>query len=578
MYLLCILTALGFAACGGGEGPGGARAPGPTTTAAVAAPAVPATASVTFVDVTGKAGLRFRHTTGAFGKKYLPETMGAGCAWLDYDGDGRPDIFLVNGRAWPGHARPGGGPSYPALYRNRGDGTFEDVTVRAHLDVESYGMGVAVGDFDNDGHPDLFLNALGPDHLYRNRGDGTFEDVTARAGVSDPAFGSSATWIDYDKDGRLDLFVCNYVAWTPGTDLFCTLDGAQKSYCTPESYHGATNRLFHNRGDGTFEDVTRKAGIENDAGKSLGVVVYDHDGDGWPDIAVADDTQPNQLFRNRGDGTFEEIGREVGIAFAESGAARGGMGIDAADYDGAGRESIVIGNFSNEMVALYHNEGGGLYVDDAAAAGVGLPSLLTLAFGAFFFDYDLDGRPDLFVANGHVEPEINAVQKNVTYAEPPHLFRNLGGGKFEPMGARVGEPMARPIVARGAAYADFDGDGDLDVLVTTNGGAPVLLRNDGGNAGAWLRVTLSGKKSARDAYGALLELATGSGMLRRTVRAGSSYCSQSEATVTFGLGSAGSAGKGHTLRITWPSGLVQTVADLSANRALRIVEGEDPPR
>jgi hypothetical protein len=529
------------------------------------------------VDVTDKAGLRFRHETGAFGKKYLPETMGAGCAWLDYDGDERPDLFLVNGRSWPGHPRPGGAPSFPALYRNRGGGTFEDVTARAGLAVESYGMGVAVGDFDNDGHPDLFLNALGPDHLYRNRGDGTFEDVTGTAGVSDPAFGSSATWIDYDKDGRLDLFVANYVAWTPETDLFCTIDGSRKSYCTPESYHGATNRLYRNRGDGTFEDVTKKAVIGNDAGKALGVVVFDHDGDGWPDIAVANDTQPNELLRNRGDGTFEEIGREVGIAFAESGAARGGMGIDAADYDGAGRESLVIGNFSNEMVALYHNEGGGLYVDDAAASGVGLPSLLTLAFGAFFFDYDLDGRTDLFVANGHVEPEINAVQKNVTYAEPPHLFRNVGGGRFEAMGSRAGEALARPIVARGAAYADYDGDGDLDVLVTTNGGAPVLWRNDGGNANAWLRVTLVGTSSARDAYGALLELEEGGRTLRRTVRAGSSYASQSEAAVTFGMGPRAPAG-GSVLRITWPSGLVQTVRDLPANRAYRILEGEDPAR
>src|SRR5437867_9325696 len=379
-WLLTIGAALSglLAACGGGDKP----AP------SAMAEAPEEVRTVTFADVTLAAGIRFRHVTGAFGKKYLPETMGSGCAWLDYDGDGRQDIFLANSRAWPGHGA--GGRALPALYRNRGDGTFEDVTSKTGLAVQSYALGVAVGDYDNDGRPDLFLNCLGPDHLYHNRGDGTFEDSTDRAGVSDPAFGSSAAFLDYDRDGKLDLFVCNYVSWSPQTDIFCTLDGTRKSYCTPESYHGATDRLFRNLGDGRFEDVTKAAGVYNENGKSLGVVVYDHDGDGLPDIAVANDTQPNYLYRNRGDGTFEEIGREVGIAFSEAGVARGAMGIDAADYDLSGRESLVIGNFSNEMVALYHNEGGNLYVDDAASAGIGPPSLLTLAFGTFFFDYDLE--------------------------------------------------------------------------------------------------------------------------------------------------------------------------------------------
>ena len=531
-----------------------------------------ARSAVSFHDVTQQAGLRFHHETGAFGKKYLPETMGSGCAFLDYDGDGRQDIFLVNSCPWPARKKKAE-PALPALYRNRGDGTFEDVTAAAGLAVETYGMGVAVGDYDNDGRPDLFVNALGPDHLWRNRGDGTFEDATAKAGVSDPAFGSSATFLDYDRDGRLDLFACNYVQWSETGDLFCTLDGTNKSYCTPESYKGATNRLFRNRGDGTFEDVTKSAGLLNESGKSLGIVVYDHDGDGWPDVAVANDTQPNYLYRNNGDGTFREIGRAVGIAFSESGVARGAMGIDAGDYDQCGRDSLVIGNFSNEMVAIYHNEGSDLYVDDAAAAGIGPPTLLTLAFGTFFFDYDLDGLLDIFVANGHVEPDINAVQKDVTWAERPHLFRGAGGGRFEEASPKAGEPFLKEIVARGAASGDFDGDGDPDILVTTNGGPALLYRNDGGHEGGWVRVTLEGTKSARDAYGAIVTLTAAGRARTRTLRAATSYCSQSEKALVFGLGGAAP----EKIDVVWPSGTKQTIPITERNKTVHIVEGQAAP-
>ena len=533
------------------------------------APAPPMNA-VLFTDVTRAAGIGFVHNSGASGRKYLPETMGSGVAFLDYDGDGRQDLFFVQSADWPGNRRH---KTTQALYRNKGDGTFEDVTRKAGLAVELYAIGVAAADYDNDGHVDLFINALGPDRLFRNRGDGTFEDVTEKAGVSDPGFGTSATWVDYDRDGRLDLFACNYVQWSPKDDIFCTLDGVDKSYCTPESYRGATNRLFRNRGDGTFEDVSKRAGVYDPTGKSLGVVALDYDGDGWPDLAVANDTQPNFLYHNKGDGTFEEVGKIAGIAFSEEGKARGAMGIDAADYDGSGRDSLVIGNFSNEMLALYHNEGRGLFIDDAAMSGIGQPSLLTLAFGCFFFDFDLDGILDIFVANGHVENDINRVQPSVTYAQPPHLFRGLGGGRFESIESQSGADLQRPLVARGAAYADFDDDGDLDIAVATNNGPPVLLRNDGGNTDRWLRLRLVGRgKSNRDAVGAVVRLKAGSITATRTVRSAASYASQSELELTFGLGPARHGDSPSVdLQITWPDGTKQPVSGIEPGR-LHVIE------
>jgi hypothetical protein len=534
-------------------------------------PARPPARPITFTDITQQAGISFVHVTGAFGKKYLPETMGSGLAFLDYDGDGREDLFFVNGAEWPGHRRQA---SRPALYRNRGDGTFEDVTLAAGLEAESYGIGAAAADYDGDGRIDLFVNALGPDRLYRNAGGGRFEDVTAKAGVSDPAFGSSATWLDYDGDGRLDLFVGNYVQWSEAGDIFCTLDGVNKSYCTPESYRGATNRLFRNRGDGTFEDVSRRAGVLNPTGKSLGVAALDYDGDGWTDLAVANDTQPNFLYHNRRDGTFEEVGVQAGVGFGEDGRARGAMGIDAADYDGSGRESLVIGNFSNEMVSLYRNLGNGVFLDEAPAAGVGTPSLLTLAFGCFFFDYDLDAQLDILVANGHVENDIERIQPTVTYAQPPHLFRGIGGGRFEEVTSSLGPSFTAPRVARGAAYADIDGDGDLDVAISINGGPAVLWRNDGGGEGAdWIRIRLKGASANLEAIGAKVVVRRGPASQTRWVRSASSYASQSETTLTFGLGAAPGGGTAATVEaeVTWPGGAVQHFPSLEP-RKLHVLE------
>src|SRR3989449_1454567 len=409
------------------------------------------------VDATQAAGIDFRHNSGAFGEKYLPETLGAGCAFLDYDSDGWQDILLVNGMDWPGHKR---GPSTLRLYRNNRNGTFTDVTRRAGLDVEMYGMGVAIGDYNNDGFPDLFVSCVGQSRLFENTGRGTFMDVTERSGLAGRSgFSSSALWFDYDRDGLLDLFVCNYVKWSPEQNVRCSLDGKRRSYCTPEAYRGSTCWLFRNRGGGRFEDVTAKAGLFDSSSKSLGVTMFDYDLDGWPDLFVANDTQPNKLYRNMRNGTFKEEGMQAGVAYGEDGVARGAMGADAADYDASGRPHLLIGNFSNQMLGLYHNEGNGLFVDEAPASTVGRASLLTLAFGVFFFDYDLDGYPDIFTANGHIEEEIGRVQPKIQYKEAPLLFHNLGKRRFESVAAKMGPAFNRPIVARRAGYADIDHDG-----------------------------------------------------------------------------------------------------------------------
>jgi enediyne biosynthesis protein E4 len=541
--------------------------------AAVGRPARDAAANKTkeaqgihFTDITRTAGLHFLHNNGAFGKKYLPETMSAGVAFIDYDHDGWPDIFLVNGEDWPGHKR---GRSTPALYHNNHDGTFTDVTQRAGLATEMYSMGAAVGDYNNDGNDDLLITGLGQNHLFRNDGNGAFTDVTRQAGLWGPnEFSSSAAWVDYDRDGYLDLIVANYVQWSPENDLYCTLDGKTKSYCTPESYKGTSVRLWHNRGDGTFEDVTRRAGLFDPTSKSLGIAILDANQDGWPDILISNDTQPNKLYINQRNGTFKEQGISSGIAFSEDGVARSGMGVDAADYDGSGYPSLLITNFSNQMLSLYHNEGNGLFVDQAPRSEIGRASLLTLGFGCFFFDYDLDGWPDIFVANGHIESGIERVQARVKYAEPPHLFRNTGRGSFEEVTQAAG--LTVPRVARGAAYADIDNDGDLDILISTSGGAPVLLRNDGGtNHG--LRVRLVGTRSNRDGIGTVVRVTAGARTQAQMLRSGSSYLSASELVLTFGLGANTLA---EAMEVRWPSGQIDKLSRIAADQVITIKEGQ----
>ncbi|MFN7922913.1 MAG: CRTAC1 family protein [Bryobacteraceae bacterium] len=527
--------------------------------------AVVCSAQVTFTDVTATAGIKFVHNAGKAGKKYLPETMGSGCAFIDADGDGWLDLFFVNSKDWT----PRGRRSLPALYRNNKNGTFTDITAGSGLDTEGFGMGVAVGDYDNDGRDDLYITFLDGDRLYHNEGAGKFRDVTAASGIRNANFGTSAAWLDYDKDGKLDLFVANYVQWTVKGDLWCSLDGATKSYCTPESYKGTASRLFRNLGAGKFEDVTQKAGVGDPNSKSLGVAVLDFNGDGFPDIFLANDTQPNKLYRNLGNGTFKEEGLGAGVAFGEDGVARGAMGVDAADYDRSGRMHLLVGNFSNQMLGLYHNEGKGLFVDEAPRSTVGRASLLSLAFGVFFYDYDLDGQLDIFAANGHIDEEIGRVQPKVSYKQSPLLFRNVGKGKFEDATKSVGAQLSRAVVARGAAYGDFDNDGDLDLLVSTNGGPAYLYRNDGGNKNNWITVSLEGSKSNRNGIGAVVRITSAGGTQSQMVRSGSSYCSANQLAATFGLGKDPTV---TAVEVSWPSGAKSRLTNVPVNKPLTIEE------
>jgi hypothetical protein len=526
---------------------------------------------IRFVDVTQAAGIHFRHNSGAYGKKYLPETMGSGVCVIDYDGDGWQDILFVNSMDWPEHKTS---VSTPALYHNNHDGTFTDVTRTSGLAKEMYGLGCVVGDFDNDGRDDIYITALGGNYLFRSLGAGRFVDVTTKAHVKDPGFSTGAVWFDYDNDGKLDLFVSHYVDWSEVTDQFCTLDGKNKSYCTPELYKGQSATLFHNLGHGVFEDVTKKAGLYDPSSKSLGVALIDYDDDGWLDLFVANDTQPNKLYRNNHDGTFTESAFASGVAFSDAGKARAGMGADAADYDLSGHYGLVIGNFTNESLSLYGNDGSGLFTDKSIASGIEGPSAKSLTFSAFFFDYDLDGLPDIFAANGHVADDVSVTQPSLKYAEPPLLFRNRGAGRFEDVSNKVGAALRQPVVGRGAAYLDFDNDGDLDLLITTSNGPARLLRNDNGNQNDMLRLKLVGVRSNRDGIGAKVTVRTPSGMrLSGMVKSGSSYLSQSELPLTFGLGKP-AEGKVVTVEVTWPGGRRESISGVKPNQSITLQEGK----
>jgi len=416
---------------------------------------------------------------------------------------------------------------------------------------------------------------MGQSHLFHNNGNGTFTDVTQKAGLMGPKeFSTSAAWVDYDKDGKLDLVVGNYVQWSIEGDLYCTLDGKSKSYCTPESYKGISVRLWHNRGDGTFEDATKKAGLSDPTSKTLGIAMLDYDNDGWPDLLFSNDTQPNKLYRNNGNGTFTEKAVAAGVAFSEDGVARAGMGVDAADYDRSGAPSLLIANFSNQMISLYHNEGKGLFVDEAPRSEIGRDTLLTLGFGCFFFDYDLDGWPDIFVANGHIDGDIQKVQPNVKYAMPPHVFRNLGNGNFQETTNSLGAAFAAPRVGRGAAYGDINNDGRPDLLLSTNGGPAYLFENvAAGDAMLQnsLRIKLVGTKSNRDGIGSTVKLTAAGEAQSKMLRSGSSYLSASELVLTFGLARHE---KADAIEIRWPSGQVDRLANIVPGQTITVTEGK----
>jgi enediyne biosynthesis protein E4 len=576
---------------------------------------------IRFTDITEKAGIRFKHVTGAFSKKLLPETMGSGVAFLDYDNDGHPDILFVNSCYWPKCEAPGEPPPTLALYRNKGDGTFEDVTQKAGLAITMYGMGVTVGDYDNDGYPDIFVTGIGGNRLFRNVSDGRggrrFQDVTTEAGVGGPGgwpdwpddnfdflkldkplnFSTSAAWLDYDGDGRLDLFVCNYVAWAPKKDIDepYTLKGGDRAYGPPTAFEGTNCFLYRNLGNGKFEDVSAKAGIQvvgalgKPAGKSLGVIVCDVDDDGWPDIVVANDTVRNYFFHNKGDGTFEEIGVKSNLAFAV-GEARGAMGIDWGEYL-PGMSALLIGNFADEPDTFLRLDVPKmlLFSDAAMAVGIAGPSRQLLKFGVFFFDYDLDGRQDLLTCNGHLEPDIHEVKSGQYYRQPAQLFWNAGKESkicYAPVGEEdAGPDLFTPLVGRGCAYADIDGDGYLDVVLTENGGQARLLHNDGpdpnkgGQRNNWIRLTLEGDgvRSNKSAIGARVILKAGGVEQRREVISARGYLSQSELTLTFGLGQDQ---KVDQVTIQWPgkNGNKQIVNgnDLAINKTHTIRQQAQP--
>ncbi len=558
--ILLLLVGVLLLSCGSEDGPSDApRFSG----VEIEEPVTTGFPSVIFVDATAAAGIDFRHATGAFGEKYLPETMGAGVVFFDFDGDHWPDLFFANGMNWPG--REEGAGATQRLYHNERDGTFRDVTAAAGLDVTCYAMGAVAGDVDGDGDLDLYLTVAGPNRLFVNE-EGTFIDRTAAAGVAGgtwtgndgvehPEWSSGAAFFDYDRDGDLDLYVANYVRWSIATDVFTTMDGRTKAYTTPGVYPGIRGRLFENDGNGVFADRSDRVDLPPGADpKALGVVVVDANRDGWPDLFISNDTQPNQLLVNLGGKRFRDEALRLGVAFDETGLARAGMGVAETEI-GDGRSALSVGNFSREAISFFARHESGVYIDRAAPVGLSAPTLSRLTFGLVFFDVDLDGLEDLALANGHLEPTIAKVQREVRYAQPPQLFRRGVKDRFTDASESVGDAFRRPIVARGIAVADYDRDGDPDLCLTVNGGSPVLFRNENATGNAWLRLTLPG------AVGARVTVLFGGREQVRTVRAGGSYLSQNEMTLTFGLGRAKAV---EEVRVLWPDGSESGYRDFKA--------------
>jgi len=529
------------------------------------------TAQVTFTDVARSSGITFQHDNAATPEKFLIETMGSGCAWIDYDQDGLLDLYLVNGAATkvytPGH------PLSSALYHNNGNGTFTDVTAKAGVGSNTlFGMGVAVGDYDNDGFPDLFVCGYGRSVLYHNNGDGTFTDVTSRTGVANTGrWASSAAWFDYDNDGRLDLVIANYVDWSPERNFYCGDRGpGMRSYCHPDDFNPQPPTLFHNNGDGTFTDVSKSAGLAAKPANGLGIVTFDYDNDGWQDIFIANDHMPNSLFHNNRNGTFSEVGYFAGVAVSGDGQAEAGMGTDAADTTGNGRMDLVAVHLDMQLARLYQNMGDGTFEDATFRSRLSYATFHMSEFGTRFFDYDNDGAIDLFMANGHVLDNIARYHADTKYAEPKLMFRNTGHGIFQNVSDQLGPDFLSPRVSRGAAIGDFDNDGDLDILVNNCGQTPQLLRNDGGNRNHWMEILLIGAKSNRDGVGARVRVRSGDLTLYDQRKGGMSYQSAQDPRLHFGLGQRT---KIDSIEILWPSGMDTKLTNIECNQILAVKEG-----
>ncbi|MFQ5738891.1 MAG: CRTAC1 family protein [Acidobacteriota bacterium] len=529
---------------------------------------------IQFVDVAKESGLDFHHLSGSPKKDYILETISGGVAWIDYDSDGWPDLYLVNGGRWE-DLKKGKRSVSNALFHNNGNGTFTDVTLRAGVANTHWGMGATVADYDNDGRPDLYVCNYGPNTLYRNRGDGTFEDVTASAGVGHSSWDSSAAFGDYDGDGRLDLYVADYVRFDSAhaPPPRCQYRGIQV-HCGPKGMVAAPDVLYHNKGDGTFSDVTRQAGVAVPPAYGLGVLWLDYDDDGDPDLVVANDSMANFLFQNQGNGSFQEVGLLAGVAYNEDGKAQASMGLAWGDYDHDGALDLFMTHFSDDYNTLYRNLGQGIFRDVTYAAGLAFPSWQYLAWGTGFLDYDNDGWEDLFISNGHIYPQVDDYQIGTSFLQVNQLFRNLGNGKFQEKGARMGGAFRQILSSRGAALADYDNDGDVDIAVNNMDSPPSLLRNEGGNqAGHWITLALEGVHSNRTAAGARVTLETSDTRRVQELQAGSSYQASHDLRLHFGLGKARRV---QSLQVRWPSGAVQTFANLEGDHHYQLREGDKP--
>lgn len=530
-----------------------------------------ATRTIAFTDVAQSAGITFRHENAASPEKFLIETMGSGCGWIDYDQNGLLDLYLVNGAATRVFTPKE--PVRSALYRNNGDGTFTDVTMKAGVGAEGlFGMGVAVGDYDNDGFPDLLVLGYGRCILYHNNQDGTFTDVTSRAGVQNAGlWASSAAWFDYDNDGKLDLVIANYVDWSPERNFYCGDRGpGMRSYCHPDDFRGQPPTLYHNNGDGTFTNVSKSSGVGLKGGNGLGVVTFDYDKDGWQDIFIANDHMPNYLFHNNRDGTFREVGYLAGVSVSADGQFEAGMGTDAADTTGDGRMDLIVAHLDMQLARVYQNLGDGTFEDATFRSKLSYATYHISTFGTRFMDYDNDGLPDLFMANGHVLDNIERYHSDTKYAEPKLMFRNTGRGIFENVSDQLGTDFQLPRVSRGAAIGDFDNDGDLDILVNNCGQAPQLLRNDGGNANHWLEIFLIGTKSNRDGVGARVRVSAGDLVLHDQRKGGMSYQSAQDPRLHFGLEQHSSV---DVIEIFWPSGVKTRLENIRADQIVAVKEG-----